>query len=155
MNSSLRSGLFLLVAAGFIALAISSEKSLLAKLDVGNPAADEKVNAEPKLVRISGTIDGSGRFIFTRGGLVYEHKHWTRPANMVFDGEPWGNLDQTPPAWSDYSHRLDLTKAWIAKRIGRDTIALENTPDGFDLYLNDSPNGTQVYEVTIAIPRRR
>ena len=38
---------------------------------------------------------------------------------------------------------------------GRDVIALEHTPDGFDLYLSDSPNSGAEYDVTIAIPRRR
>ena len=48
---------------------------------------------------------------------------------------------------------LDLTRARIANRDGRDVIALEETAGGFDLYLCDSPNGSANYEVTIAIPR--
>jgi hypothetical protein len=49
---------------------------------------------------------------------------------------------------------LDLHKATIVQRKGRDTIALERTTAGFDLYLNDSPNGAADYEVTISIPRK-
>ena len=72
----------------------------------------------------------------------------------IHDGEPWTKLDQTPAAWRDYSRRLDLSKARIVQRQGRDVIALEQTPDGFDLYLCDSPNGAADYDVTVAIPRR-
>lgn len=157
MKMSLRSTLFLLLAAGLIVTVAASDKGLLARSDIspGGAAADETIDAQPKLVRISGDIDGSGRIVCSRDKLCYVHMHWGRPNKMMFDGEAWANLDVTPPAWSDYSPRLDLTKAWIVKRVGRDTIALESTPDGFNLYLNDSPNGSQVYEVTIAIPRRR
>ena len=159
MNVSLRSTLFLLLAAGFLATASSFDKDLQARSEdvagSGEASPDDSVAAQPKLVRISGNIDGSGRIVFARGKMQYIHHHWTPPANMMLDGDPWHNLNETPPTWSDYSHRLDLTKAWIVKRKGRDTIALEHTPDGFELHLNDSVVGAEVYEVTIAVPRRR
>ena len=47
-----------------------------------------------------------------------------------------------------------LEEAQELKRQGRDVIALESTPAGFDLYLCDSPNGSADYAVTIAIPRK-
>ena len=118
-------------------------------------AYDEAVAAQPKLLRIACRVDGSGRVVFTRERVHYEHKHWRRPDHVLFDGEPWTNLGQTPVPWTDYGHVLDLSKAWIVKRKGRDVISLEHTPDGFDLYLSDSPNGAGDYAVTIAIPRRR
>ena len=108
---------------------------------------------QPKMLRVAGTIDGSGRIVFTRYSVIYEHKHWSRPTNMTFDGEPW-DLLRTPESWGKLGEQLDLTKAWIVKRSGRDVIALEHTADGFDLYLCDSPNGAAFYEVIIAIPRR-
>ena len=92
--------------------------------------------------------------IFTRGSVRYEHSSWSPPVDVTFDGEPWTNLDQTPSTWRDPGSRLDLARAWIASRKGRDVIALEPTAGGFDLYLCDSPNGAADYEVTIAIPRR-
>ena len=100
-------------------------------------------------------MDGSGRIVFTRAKVHYEHKHWRPPDHVLFDGESWTKLDKTPVPWRDYGDRLDLSKAWIVKRAGRDVIALEHTPDGFDLYLSDSPNGGADYAVTLAIPRRR
>ena len=111
--------------------------------------------AQPKLLRITAMVDGSGKIIFTRQSVCYEHKQWGLPTNVIFGGEPWLDLSRTPPAWLDTVGHLDLTKAWIVKRKGRDVIALEQTPDGFDLYLCDSPNGAADYEVVIAIPRRR
>jgi len=118
------------------------------------PSGDAKVAVEPKLLRIAAMVDGSGKFVFTRDGAHYEHKNWDEPTDVTFDGEPWEDLSQTPPAWQKIVSHLDLTKAWVVKRQGRDVIALELTPDGFDLYLCDSPDGADRYEVTIAIPRR-
>jgi hypothetical protein len=120
----------------------------------GKQALVDTIEAQPQLVRIEATVDGSGRFVFTRAKVCYEHKHWDAPTNVRFDGVAWTNFDATPAPWTDYCSRLDLTKAWIVKRQGRDTIALEQTPDGFDLYVSDSPKGVADYEVTIAIPRR-
>lgn len=118
-------------------------------------APDESTEAQPKLIRITAMVDGTGKLVFTRQGVRYEHKTWAPPTNVTFGGEPWTNLAKTPPAWTEAAANLDLTKAWIVKRKGRDTIALEQTPDGFDLYLCDAPNGASQYEVTLAIPRRR
>jgi hypothetical protein len=116
-------------------------------------ATDDSQRAQPKLLRISGQFDGSGKFVFTRDAVRYVHKHWARPADVFFDGEVWAQLERTPAPWRDYGDRLDLTKAWVAKREGRDVIALEHTAEGFELYIADSPNGAAEYAVTVAIPR--
>jgi hypothetical protein len=112
------------------------------------------MRAQPKLLCISGRFDGSGKFVFSRKAARYAHKHWAQPRCVLFDGEPWTRLDRTPPAWRDVGHRLDLSRARVVKRQGRDVIALEHTPEGFDLYICDSPNGAADYAVTVAIPRR-
>ena len=117
-------------------------------------AYEDAVAAQPKILRISGQFDGSGRIIFTRKSVQYVHKHWGRPSRVLFDGEPWTKLDRTPAAWRELGGRLDLTKARIVRREGRDAIALEHTPDGIELYICDSPNGAAHYVVTLAIPRR-
>ena len=117
-------------------------------------AFEDAVAAQPKLLHISCRLDGSGRIIFTPESVRYQHKHWRPPNHVLFDGEPWIKLDRTPVPWRDLGRRLDLSKAWIVQRKARDIIALEHTPDGFDLYMCDSPNGGAEYAVTIAIPRR-
>ena len=104
--------------------------------------------AHEKLLKLTATVDGSGRIIFTGDIARYEHKFWTPPWNVTFDGEAWTDLNHTPTGWSTLSRQLDLS------RTGRDVIALEPTAEGFDLYLNDTPNGSDDYTVTIAIPRR-
>jgi hypothetical protein len=140
-----------LVTANEIAVSPELERTPMSER---SPDAEQDA-AQPKLLRIAGMIDGSGRFIFTREGVRYEHKHWRVPEDVTIDGEPWTDLSHTPPAWREIASRLDLTRAYIFRREGRDVIALEQTADGFDLYLADSPNGAAKYEVTIAIPRRR
>jgi len=146
MKMPLETGLRWCVAAS-IAVAVPA---VLAQ----SPTPEQLRAAQPKLLRISAVIDGSGRLIFTNQHVRYEHKHWALPAEVLFDGEPWTELRETPAPWTDYRERLDLSRAWIVTRSGRDLVALEPTADGFDLYLSDSPNGAATYEVTIAIPRR-
>jgi hypothetical protein len=119
------------------------------------PAApDESAEALVKLLRITANVDGSGRIILTTHSVRYEHRSWDPPKEVTFNGEAWENLASTPSGWHDFSRGLDLSRAWIVKRQGRDVIALEHTSQGCDLYLCDAPNGSADYEVTIAIPRR-
>ena len=146
---------FILIVA---LIAIGAPADQPSSITAGGPGGDDgsrdEIETQLQIVRIAARVDGSGRIVFTRGKVFYEHKHWGLPANVLFDGTPWSNIDTTPAQWTDYGSRLDLTKAWVVKRHGRDVIALEHTPDGFDLYLSDSPKGAADYEVTIAIPRR-
>jgi hypothetical protein len=134
---------------------------LVATLCFAAPAADEGGGSgsgsgdSPKMLRISGQFDGSGKIVFTRKGVQYEHKHWKQPTNVVFNGAAWEMLERTPEGWGAFSDGLDLSRAKIIKRAGRDVIALEQTKDGFDLYICDSPNGAADYEVTIEIPRNK
>jgi hypothetical protein len=123
------------------------------KCELAHQPADP-TEAHEKLLKLTATVDGSGRIIFVGDSARYEHKFWTPPWNVTFDGEAWTDLSQTPAGWSTLSRQLDLARAHIVSRSGRDVIALEPTAEGFDLYLNDTPNGADNYEATIAIPRR-
>lgn len=107
-----------------------------------------------KLLRLSALIDGSGVFVFTRDDVRYQHKSWGRPEKVTFNGNHWNHLDRTPDGWRYWAAEVDLTRARIIERQGRDVIALEHTADGFDLYFSDAPNKSAPYSVTIAIPRR-
>ncbi len=109
----------------------------------------------PKLLRITAQVDGSGRFIFTPESLLYQHRTWGHPVEVTFDGAHWSKLDQSPSGWVALGSRLDLRKATIVQRKGRDTIALERTTAGFDLYLSDAPNGAADYEVTLSVPWKK
>ena len=111
-------------------------------------------NGKAKIVHLTANVDGSGKFVFTKYAVYYQHFNWQPPTEVTLDGEPWEHLDQTPAGWVDDSKGLNLRQARIVKREGRDVIALEQTPEGFDLYLCDSPGGADLYDVTIAIPRR-
>ncbi|MBN8422401.1 MAG: hypothetical protein J0L73_26035 [Verrucomicrobia bacterium] len=102
---------------------------------------------------ISGLIDGSEKFIFSPAGVQWAHLHWSEPDDMTFQGSHWYNPCKTPVQWARYA-ALDLPRARIIKRQGRDLVALEPTADGFILYFDDSPNGAGAYSVTIAIPRK-
>jgi hypothetical protein len=153
MKTYLQMIVCLLLAVSFSASGLTM-KSSTDETHHGFITAEGPGLAPVKLLRISAMVDGSGRIIFARSGVRYEHKSWTPPTEVIFDGEPWTDLHGAPPAWRNGSRQLDLSKAWIVNRKGRDVIALEHTADGFDLYLCDAPNGSAPYEVIIAIPRR-
>ncbi len=110
--------------------------------------------AAVKLLTISANVDGSGRMVFTDHEARYEHLNWSPPTHVLVDGQPWESLEKAFSDWPRIRDGLDLSRAWIVKRAGRDVIALEPTPEGFNLYLDDSPNGSADYSITIAIPRR-
>jgi hypothetical protein len=116
---------------------------------------DSREIAAAKILKISANVDGSGVMEFTPFSAQYHHLNWQPPTDVVCDGEPWTNLDQSPASWTDNARQLDLSRAQIVERKGRDVIALERTEAGFNLYLDDSPGGADQYEVTIAIPWRK
>jgi len=118
------------------------------------PASPTVTDGRPKLLRISAIVDGSGRIIFTRKAVHYVHKYWGIPKDVTFDGGAWDDTSETPASWHQIAAHYDLSKARIIERDGRDTIALELTEEGFDLYLCDTPSGRDHYEVIISIPPR-
>ena len=118
-------------------------------------APGDVLDTGPKLIQIQGLIDGSRKIACIRQSVRSIHKQWSPPKNLVFGDEPRSDLNQTPKMWPELAANLDLTRTWVVQRDGRDTITLERTLDEFDLYLSDQPNGSDPYEVTIAIPRRR
>jgi hypothetical protein len=105
-------------------------------------------------VTLSATIDGSDRFIFTRDNVWNEHGRWQPPQKVLFNGEPWEDLSLAPPGWAELAGDLDLRRAGLLTREGRDIIALEATAEGFDVLFADTPMGAATYSATISIPRK-
>ncbi len=103
-------------------------------------------------VTLTAEVDGSGVFQFSDEALSYKHKHWGNPANVQINGHQWQDLCSSPEEWQTHRGHLDLTNAWVIRREGRDTIAFEKTKNGFSVFMNDSPNGTGSYSITIGIP---
>jgi hypothetical protein len=155
MKAYIRNILYLLFAAALAGSVYGAHNKLTSGSGDFVVSSDEGSGKPPKLLHISALADGSEKIVFTTEGVHDEHLHWSPMSNVVFDGKPWTDLDQTPVSWLGSSDRLDLSKARIVKRAGRDVIALEPTAEGFDLYLVDSPNGASCYEVTISIPYRK
>jgi len=124
------------------------------RLNAGKTSSDSAASRSIQVLKVTATIDGSGKFVFTPAGARYEHLNWSPPTNVTINDSAWGDLGHTPDGWLRFSDGLDLSRAWIVEREGRDVIALEPTAKGFDLFMDDSPNGAADYSVTIAIPRR-
>jgi len=143
------SGLFLLgVLIGF---AIAFLLGIVQSRN-GNPLATRVPGAAE--LTLTAIIDGSERFIFTRDNVWDEHGRWAPPTEVFINGRPWEDLSQAPAGWAEFAANLDLSKATILTRNGRDIIALEPTAEGFDLYIADTQTGSAKYSVTISIPRK-
>ena len=143
------SGLFLLAVLFGFAIAF------LLRFAQGHPDI-QLATRVPGAVELTLTanIDGSERFIFTRDNVWNEHGRWAPPTEVFLNGQPWADLSQAPSGWAEFAAPLDLSKATILTRNGRDVIALEPTAEGFDLYIADTQMGSAKYSVTISIPRR-
>lgn len=142
------SGLFLIGALiGFgIAWALATPKQ------IRSDRTSRDVTRSAVEITISATIDGSERFIFTRDTAWDDHGHWQPPRDVLFNGTPWEDLSQAPAGWAELAPTLELKKAIITVRNGRDIIALEPTTEGFDLYFADTQMGSAKYSATISIP---
>lgn len=120
--------------------------------------SSQEVHASPTTgtveLILSATIDGSDRFIFTRTNVVNEHGRWNPPKDVMLNGVLWFDLAQPPERWTEFAAPLNLVRAAIVSREGRDIIALEPAADGFDLCIADTQMGASPYSVTIRIPRR-
>ncbi len=136
-----------LVAVFTLVLAV-----LVARRMNQEPAAPSQTPV--KMLTLSAIIDGSGRFIFTTNSVRIDNRHYNPPADILFDGEPWTDVKSPPPGWLEVAPELDLSRARIVQRRGRDLIALELTEEGFDLFYADTAGGSGPYVVTIAIPRK-
>jgi len=105
-------------------------------------------------VTLAAVVDGSDRFVFTPKTIVYEHGNQRSAQDVMFGGQPWRDLRQSPAAWPALAAGRNLGKARIVERKGRDVVALEPTPEGFVLWFADTHSGESRYEVTIALPPR-
>jgi hypothetical protein len=147
-------GLLLAIAFDLCGCATAKDNQPFHNSTFAATLSDDATDAHIQLLHITANVDGSGKFVFTAHKVHYEHLNWSPPTNVTIDGEAWENLQKPFPGWNKFAKGLNLSRAWIVEREGRDVIALESTARGFNLYLDDSPNGSANYEVTIAIPRK-
>ncbi len=105
-------------------------------------------------ITLTATIDGSDRFVFTPGSATNRHAAWGSPRNVFFNDAPWPDLSKSPLGWVEMSRKLNLARAALLTREGRDVISLEHTAAGFEVVFADTQIGAGSYKVTILIPRK-
>ena len=117
-------------------------------------ATQQTESSSPRFwtVVLSAVVDGSEMFTFSKDEVTHQHKSWGPPTNVLFNGKPWVHLERTPDKWTEHRGKLDLTRAWVVRRSGRDCVAMEKITNGFRVYMADAPNGAAPYSITIAIP---
>jgi hypothetical protein len=108
----------------------------------------------PFKLKIVARIDGSDEVRITRTEATWVHKHWGWPESPVMINDREWRIDQNPVLKNSGETRflpdgLDFKNARLTKTRGRDTAALETSADRLVVYLADSPNGSDLYEVVI------
>jgi len=101
-----------------------------------------------------GPIDGSDLVRITPAGARWENLHWGAPRGVVrLNGVAWepradpllandGPTRFLPPG-------VDLSRARLVSRSGRDFAGIETGPEGLVLRFVDSPNGAAPYRVVV------
>lgn len=101
-----------------------------------------------------GPIDGSDRVVITPTEARWENVHWGTVRGVVLlNGIPWEPRVQ-PVLKNDGATRflppgVDLSKARLVFRSGRDFAGIEPGPDGLVLRFVDSPNGPASYKLVV------
>jgi hypothetical protein len=158
---ALTSCLFTLAVAGLGAACSASGPTRGTAPDArqGQPLAEVARPAFPASQRATltfeGPIDGSDRILITRAGARWENVHWGAPQGVVrLNGIAW-EPRMRPVLTNDGETRflpdsVDLYRARLVSRSGRDFAGIEPGPDGLVLRFVDSPNGPAPYTLIIA-----
>jgi hypothetical protein len=118
-------------------------------------AAPPAPSPSPVTLVFEGMIDGSDRIVITDAGARWENVHWGAPAGVVkMNGFSWEPRSQPflPNEGQEpfLPHDVDLSRARLVSRSGRDYCGIEPGVDGLVLRFVDSPNGAAPYRMVIA-----
>jgi len=97
-------------------------------------------------------IDGSDTVSVTPQGLAWSHKTWGPASGVRVNGMPW-DISERPFLPSSgalaFLGTVDLSSATVIGRSGRDTVSVERTDSGINVYFADAPNGSDHYTIRI------
>ncbi len=118
-------------------------------------AAPERPAAERVTLTFDGVIDGSDRVVITATEARWENVYWgTYDVEVTLNGVKWRPARQRVLPNSGATRFLppgvDLAKAQIVSRAGRDHAAIETAPGRLTLRFVDSPNGVDRYGLVVA-----
>jgi hypothetical protein len=102
-----------------------------------------------------GPVDGSDRIVVTPGAARWENVHWGAPHGEVrLNGVPWtpraNAVLRNAGATRFLPAGVDLSRARLVERSGRDHGSLEVEPGRLILRFVDSPNGPAPYRMVVA-----
>jgi len=111
-------------------------------------------NSSQAVFHFKGIIDGSDRIFITRAGALWEHVNWDWPQGSVtVNGNQWDsrqkNYITSPGVTRFLPESFSLDSAQLQVTEGRDVVALERTPNGVMVYMDDTFSGADEYEFTI------
>lgn len=113
-------------------------------------AEANSADSEKNTITFTGTIDGSGSFIFEGNTIRYLHKMFQHPTDVSINEKRWDNLDSP----FQLGFVPDFLTAEIAGAEGRGIIELSKNGYQFELFIDDTPPSPPApYHVTISVKK--
>jgi hypothetical protein len=101
-----------------------------------------------------GIIDGSDKILINHAGALWEHVNWDwPPGSVTVNDRQWDSREKNYITTAGTNRflpvRFSLSAVELQVINGRDMVALERTPNGLAVYLDDTFPGADEYEFTI------
>ncbi len=113
---------------------------------------------EPVCLTFSGSIDGSERIVIGAKEARWQNVFWGTSRSTVWLGGVAWTPSESPVlpnrgATAYLPAAVDFSTAKLVEKRGRDTVVVEPTASDVTVRIADSPNGSGLYEFTIAFER--
>jgi hypothetical protein len=111
-------------------------------------AGEAAVAQQAYFLSFSGTIDGSDTVTITGNQATWQHTCWANPTRVTLNGMPW--QPQTYPTLTSGAPLIPSSLSGYAVRVnrisGRDVATAEIQGNGLVMNLDDTPNGSNLYQ---------
>jgi hypothetical protein len=108
----------------------------------------ESPSTMPIILDIQATIDGCDVVNITQTKAIWIHRNYNPATDVKINGIAW-DVSANPIFANIDLSGADMDRAKVLSRSGRDTVVLENTDDGVEVFFNDAPSGAAPYEIKI------
>ncbi len=121
-------------------------------------ASSAVAQAEPVVVRIQATIDGSERLRCDAQGLHWDHLFWHAPTGVTVNGLAWDPISSPFLPWDSglvaEPNWYDFAAARLRIETARDVVGRTPIRGGVMLEIADVPGGPEHYALVLEIPAK-
>lgn len=138
----------------FCSALIMGTASVAQPLGPTHPAESDEV-----VLTFRGQIDGSEKIEITMTHAYWHHGDWSLPEEpATLNGVPWEPTKErtleNAGATRFLQQEVDFRSARLKKLRCRDTVALDARGDSLVIAINDTPNGSDLYEFQVVFRRQ-